>query len=60
MVRHKKIERDSSGTYQWEVFYHMINGSKIAHVTTPTEIVVGLKIMSAMGRAQRSQKTEMV
>jgi predicted dehydrogenase len=60
LVERKKIEQDISGSYQWEVFHRALCGATFDRVTSPEEIVAGLKLVSAMGRAERSEKTEKV
>ncbi|MCE0499008.1 MAG: Gfo/Idh/MocA family oxidoreductase [Methylacidiphilales bacterium] len=60
VVRRKKMANALSGTYQWEVFYRALRGAKLSNATTPEEIVAGLRIVSAMARAEKSGYTEKV
>lgn len=49
-----------SGSYQWDVFYHAINGQPPAHPLEPDHVVTPIRIIKAMSRAQHSGCTEMV
>jgi len=49
-----------SGDYQWETFHRAIHGEVIEGEITPEQVVMGLKVVAAMARAQKSEKTEIV
>lgn len=60
VVRRKKIARGLSGDYQWEAFHRAVRGGVLANSITPEQIVAGLRIVTAMSRAEASEKTEKV
>jgi predicted dehydrogenase len=51
---------ERSGDYPWETFHRAIKGEVIEGEITPEQIVAGLKVVAAMARAQKSEKTEIV
>ena len=60
VVRRKSQPAGLSGLYQWEAFYQALRGKALSHPVRPEEIVAGIKIVSAMGRAEKSGKREKV
>lgn len=44
----RTIAGESSGGYQWGVFARAVRGEKLAHETTPEQIVAGLRVVNAM------------
>jgi predicted dehydrogenase len=51
---------EHSGGYQWETFHRAVRGEKIEGETSPEQIVAGIKLISAMARAEKSQRMEAV
>ena len=51
---------ERSGDYQWETFRRAMQGEVIEGEITPEEVVAGLRVVAAMARAQKSEKTEIV
>lgn len=49
---------DSSGQYQWDVFYQSIQGNASAGLIEPEEVVRGVRVLDAMARSFTSGRTE--
>jgi predicted dehydrogenase len=60
IILRKNTRRGLSGDYQWEVFHRALCGTILPHSTTSAEIVIGIKIIAAMARAENSGRTERV
>lgn len=60
VIERKKVSADLHGNYQWDVFYKAIQGERIEEDVSPESIVEGIKMISAMARAERSGYLEEV
>ncbi|MDF2649471.1 MAG: Oxidoreductase family protein NAD-binding Rossmann fold [Paenibacillus sp.] len=60
IIERKKVNADLHGNYQWNVFYEAIKGNPIEEDTTPESIAEGIRIISAMARAEKSCHLEEV
>jgi predicted dehydrogenase len=49
---------DTSGQYQWKAFYLAVRGEKLTDEVTPQQIVAGVKIISALSRAQKHRTSD--
>ncbi len=51
---------EGSGAYQWKAFYDAVNGKAMSDVTTPEQVVAALRVIEAMGEADRGNGTAAV
>ena len=54
LVESEQVDR-MSGDYQWDNFAAAVRGESIDETTTPESIVSGLRIIEAMGEAEKGQ-----
>ena len=59
-ITEMRTAQTTSGMYQWDAFFRAVNGEKLDGEVAPGQVVEGVKIISAMARAQESGRVEMV
>ncbi len=59
-VIHTAAYSTGSGGYDWNAFSRAIRGEALAGEVTPEQIAAGIKVIAAMGRAEKSGQTEFV